>query len=111
MQPELIALVKLQKFYEITIATLTSWIKHIKNRSIERLNTPAERKRKNKLNATQIKQILEWLKVYSQLTIKAIRIKLKNVFNIEMSKSTVHREIKKLNYSYIKPRPKLFKQE
>ncbi|WP_052567187.1 winged helix-turn-helix domain-containing protein [Holospora elegans] len=79
--------------------------------SIERLNAPAERKKKNKLNAAQIKQILEWVKVDSQLTTKAIRIKLENVFNIEMSKSTVHQEIKKLNYFYIKPRPKRFKQK
>ncbi|GAJ45753.1 hypothetical protein HE1_00062 [Holospora elegans E1] len=47
----------------------------------------------------------------TQLTIKVIRIKIENVFNIGISKSTVHREIKNLNYSYIKHRPKHFKQE
>ena len=99
------------KIYDITRTTLTSWIKHIQNGSIERLNAPAERKRKNKLNDMQRGQILEWIKADSQLTIKAIRIKIENVFNIEISKSTVHREIKKLNYSYIKPRPKHFKQD
>ena len=49
------------KIYDITRTTLTSWIKHIQNGSIERLNAPAERKRKNKLNDMQRGQILEWM--------------------------------------------------
>jgi len=98
------------KVYDITRTTLTSWIKHIKNDAIEKLNAPAERKKKNKLNDLQRSQILEWIKTDSQLTIKAIRIKIEESFNVAISKSTVHREIKKLNYSYIKPRPQHFKQ-
>jgi transposase len=99
------------KIYGITRTTLTSWAKHIKNGQIEKFKAPAERKRKNKLNDIQRDQILEWIKGDSQLTIKSIRIKIQKIFNIEISKSTVHREIQKLNYSYIKPRPKHFKQD
>lgn len=99
------------KVYDITRTTLTSWIKHVKNDTIEKLNAPAERKKKNKLNDSQRSQILEWIKADSQLTIKAIRIKIEESFNIVISKSTVHREIKKLEYSYIKPRPQHFKQD
>ena len=99
------------KVYDITRATLTSWIKHIKNDAMEKLNAPPERKKRNKLNDSQRQIILEWIKADSQLTIKAIRIKIAESFNIILGKSTVHREIKKLNYSYIKPRPQHFKQD
>lgn len=99
------------KVYDITRTTLTSWVKHIKNNSMEKLNAPTERKKKSKLNDSQRQIILEWIKADSQLTIKAIRIKIEESFDVELSKSTVHREIKKLNYSYIKPRPQHFKQD
>jgi transposase len=99
------------KIYDITRTTLTSWIKHVKNDTIEKLKAPPARKRKNKINDVQRSQILEWIKSDSGLTIKAIRIKIAETFSIDISKSTVHRELKKLNYSYIKPRPKHFKQD
>jgi transposase len=99
------------KVYGITRTTLTTWIKLIKNDKIERLNAPPERKRKNKLNDDQRNQILEWIKDNSQLTIKATRIRIEEIFGINLSKSTVHRELQKLGYSYIKPRPKHFKQD
>lgn len=99
------------KIYNITRTTLTSWIKHIKNDAIEKLKAPPERKKKSKINDLQRQQILEWIKANSQLTIKAIRIRIEESFDIKISKSTVHREIQKLNYSYIKPRPRHFKQD
>src|SRR5690606_11508583 len=82
---------QVSKIYDISRTTLTLWIKHVKNGAIERLNAPAERKRKSKLNNEQRGKILEWIKADSQLTIKAIRIKIKDIFNIKVSKSTVHR--------------------
>lgn len=99
------------KVYGVTRTTLTSWIKLIKSDKMERLNAPPERKRKSKLNDEQRKQILEWIKDNSQLTINTTRIKIEQVFAVSLSKSTVHREIQNLGYSYIKPRPKHFKQD
>lgn len=100
---------KVAEIYDITRKTLTSWIKCIKNDNLAGLSAPAQRKRKNKLNDAQREEIVEWLKADSQLTLEAIKLKIKEQYNIEISKSTVHREIQKLNYSYIKPRPQHFK--
>ena len=102
---------KVAEIYDITRKTLTSWIKCVKNDNFSGLSAPAGRKRKNKLNDTQRTGIMEWLKADSQLTLEAIRLKIKEQYNIEISKSTVHREIQKQNYSYIKPRPQHFKQD
>jgi len=102
---------KVAEIYDITRKTLTSWIKCVKNDNLSGLSAPAGRKRKNKLNDTQRTGIMEWLKADSQLTLEAIRLKIKEQYNIEISKSTVHREIQKQNYFYIKPRPQHFKQD
>jgi transposase len=99
------------KIYDITRKTLTSWIKHVKNDSMEKLSAPPERKRKNKLNDAHRKQILSWIEEDSQITIKAVRIRIEEEFEIVISKSTVHREIMKMGYSHITPRPKHFKQD
>jgi len=102
---------KVAEIYDITRKTLTSWIKHIKNDNLERLNAPPERKKKSKLNDLQREQIRKWIQDDSQITIKKLRIKIEQDFNLKISASTVHREVLKLDYSYITPRPKHFKQD
>jgi transposase len=102
---------KVAEIYDITRKTLTSWIKCVKNDNLTGLSAPAGRKRKSKLNDTHRTKIIEWLKADSQLTLEAVKLKIKEIYNIEISKSTVHREIQRLNYSYIKPRPQHFKQD
>ncbi len=99
------------QIYDITRKTLTSWIKCVRNDNLDGLRAPTARKRKNKLNDAQRAEIIEWLKVDSQLTLEAIKLRIKERYSIEISKSTVHREIHKQKYSYIKPRPQHFKQD
>ena len=102
---------KVASVYDISRSTLTRWIKHIKNNELEKLRAPKERRRKSKLNEEQRKKIGEWIKANSQLTIKAVRILIESEFSVIVSKSTVHREIRKLKYSYITPRPQHYKQD
>lgn len=99
------------KIYNITRKTLTSWVKHIKNDTMEKLNSPPERRRKSKLNDTCRSRIKIWLAEDSQLTIKAVRIRIEEEFKISIGKSTVYREMLKMGYSHITPRPKHFKQD
>lgn len=102
---------KVSEVFGITRKTLTSWIKCIKNDNLAGLSAPIERKRKSKLNDAQRGEVVEWLKEDSQLTLEAIKLKIKEQYDIEVSKSTIHREIQKQKYSYIKPRPQHFKQD
>ena len=89
---------KVAKVYDITRKTLTSWIKCIKSDNLAGLSAPTQRKRKNKLNDAQREGIVEWLKEDSQLTLEAIKLKIKEQYNIEISKSTVHRKIQKQKF-------------
>ncbi len=37
---------KAAEFYEISRTTLTSWVKHLRNKALEKLKAPSERRRK-----------------------------------------------------------------
>jgi len=102
---------KVAEVYDISRTTLTSWIKHLRNQALERLKAPPERKRKSRLNDQHRMQIKEWIEENSQLTINQVHERIKQEFEIELSRATVHREMQKLGLAYITPRPKHFKQQ
>jgi transposase len=98
------------KIYDVSRTTLTEWIKHVKYSTIERLQAPPERKRKSKLNEQQRKQIKEWITGNPNITIRELKIEIERKLGVILGKSTVHRVIKNLSFSYITPRPKHYKQ-
>jgi transposase len=99
------------KVYDISRTTLTAWIKHLKNGKLEKLEAPVERKRKDILNSDQKNQIKEWVAKDPQLTLNAIKLKLEATYKLIVSKSTIQRTLKKMNFSYITARPKHSKQD
>jgi transposase len=55
--------------------------------------------------------IQKWLEKDPNLTIKKIRLLIKKEMKIEVSKSTIHRLIRKLGFSHITARPIHHKQD
>ena len=102
---------KVSEVYDISRVTLTSWTKHLRSGKVDKLLAPPERRKKSKLNDAHRITIAGWIKDNSQLTIIQLTKKTKSEFGLAISKSTVHREVKKLNFSYITARPKHFKQD
>ena len=101
---------KVAEVYDISRTTLTSWIKHLRNGALDKLKAPSERKKKSRLNDEQRIEIRGWIEADSQLTIDKVHRRISEQFNVEVGRSTVHREMKKLGLSYITARPKHFKQ-
>jgi transposase len=99
------------KIYDISRATLISWIKHIKANNLQRLAAPPERKRKTKLSKSQIEEIKSWITEDPNITIKALRIRIEDLYGIILGKSTVHRIMSYLKFSYITPRPSHYKKD
>lgn len=99
------------KIYGISRTTLTSWIKYVKELRLDKLEAPKERKRKSRLNSEQLEEIREWLALDPNLTIKVVRIRIEEKYGIAISKSTVHKAMHEVNFSYITPRPKHYKQD
>lgn len=99
------------KIYDISRTTLTSWIKHIKNSDLDKLSAPKERRKRPRLNQEQLQEIKEWIESNPNITINALKIKIEEEYKMVVSKSTVHKAMKELNFSYITPRPRHYKQD
>lgn len=102
---------KVAEVFNISRPTLFSWIKHVKEEHLERLTVAPGRGRKKKLTAEQTDNVKEWVKENSQLTIDQVKLLIFQEFNVLISRSSVHRIMQSLNFSYITPRPKHHKQD
>ncbi len=71
----------------------------------EKLFAPPSRRRKTKLNQAQLQQIEACIEENPNITIKEMRIRIQEKFGLNISKSTVHRHMQKMKFSYITSRP------
>ncbi|OAM06106.1 MAG: hypothetical protein TV41_04395 [Wolbachia endosymbiont of Dactylopius coccus] len=62
-----------------------------------------------KLKSTRA--IERWIEENPNITIKEAKIRILEEFGLNMGKSTVHREMQKMKFSYITPRPVHYKQD
>jgi transposase len=100
------------RVYGIARSTLTDWIKNLKDdKSLLKLQVSSGRGRKSKLSKEQCEIVEQWLLLEPGLTIDKVVARIKESFNMDLGRSTVHRLMKKLSYSYITPRPIHYKQD
>lgn len=97
------------KIYDISRTSLTEWINRLKNGTLDQLCAPAQRKRKSIMVDDERKLIQEWLESDPQMTIDQVQQKFKIKTGKDVSRSTMHREMKKLNFSYITARKQHYK--
>ena len=93
-----------------TKATLISWIKRM-DESLEHLNVQPGRGRKSLLSLEEETTVKDWISQDSQLTIDQVKIKIEAELGKCLGRSTIHRLMKKLSFSYITPRPRHYKQD
>jgi transposase len=105
------SIAEVSKVYDISRGTLTQWIKHIKDSKLDKLKAPPERRKKTKLQASQVEEIEKWMEHDPNITINEVRLRIDSVYEIQLGKSTVHRIMTKLKFAYITPRPKHYKQD
>jgi transposase len=99
------------KVFGVNSNTIRSWVKAFSKEDVAGLEYQPGRGRKGKLTDLHLKEIDKWVQENPNLTITAILQKLKQVYEIESSKSAVHRALHKLKLSYITPRPIHHKQD
>lgn len=102
---------KTAEFYFITKKTLISWIKEFKFESTEALKIQVGRGRKALLTAAQTEEVRGWINENRNITINRLRAMILDKMQIDLSKSTIHRLMHKLEFSYITPRPRHYKQD
>lgn len=99
------------RVYDVTDTTLRSWIRRFREDQMERLKAPANRHRKSILNNSDRAVISGLIEQNSQLTGAILRQKILEICGKKISQATIYRELKKLGYSHITPRPQHYKQD
>lgn len=99
------------KIYSITRTTLMSWIRNFEKESTQGLSIKPGRGRKPKLNAEIKEDIREIIKSTPNITIDHLRLKVMEKYGVSIGRSTIHRLMKKLSFSYITPRPRHYKSD
>ena len=102
---------KTAEFYFITKKTLIAWIKDFKFASADALKIQMGRGRKSLLTEDQEDEIRTWIIGNTGITIARLRVMILDKMQIDLSKSTTHRLMQKLGFSYITPRPRHYKQD
>jgi transposase len=95
--------------YGITRVTLMAWIRNFEADSNKGLAVKTGRGRKRKLPADTDEEIYSMIKSNPNITIDELKIKIAEKYCINLGRSTVHRLMKKLSFSYITPRPRHYK--
>ena len=95
--------------YGITRTTLMSWIRKFEKESTQGLSIKAGRGRKTKIGSESEPEIRKMIQENPNITIDELRIKITQKFGVTLGRSTVHRLMKKLSFSYITPRPRHYK--
>jgi transposase len=97
--------------YNITRKTLLFWIKNFKETRTEHLKAPPTRHRKSILNDADRAIIRGIIEDNPQVTIDFLTQKAQEICGKKISRSSMHREVQKMKYSYITPRPQHYKQD
>lgn len=95
--------------YGITRMTLMSWIRNFDAESTQGLMIKPGRGRKRKIDADLEGNISVMIKTNPNITIDELRLKIIEEYDITPSRSTVHRLMKRLSFSYITPRTRHYK--
>ena len=103
---------KVAEIYRITRTTLMKWIERFKEGGVNAFKIRPGRGVKPKLNREQQEQIQNVIdEEGANLTAKKLKVIIEEMFSIQVSKSTAHRLMQQLGFSYITPRPVHYKQD
>jgi transposase len=99
------------KIYSISRTTLMSWIRNFENESIQGLRIKPGRGPKSKVSPEVKEDARAMIKSNPNITIDHLRLKIIEKYDINIGRSTVHRLMKSLSFSYITPRPRHYKSD
>lgn len=99
------------KIYNISRTTLMNWIRKFEKESIQGLTIKPGRGPKSKISAAMREDVRETIKSNPNITIDHLRLKIIEKYAINIGRSSVHRLMKSLSFSYITPRPRHHKSD
>ena len=91
--------------------TLSSWIKHFKTGGVTNLVPKTKKPKNTKLSLSQKEAIEVWVINDPQITIRGLKGKILEEFNVSIGMTATHKILQKLKFAYITPRPRHYKQD
>lgn len=99
------------KIFGTSRVSLLSWIKRFEKDGVSGLSQQPGRGRKSILSEQEKERIKTWIHENPNITIKALRLRIKSDLEKDVSKSTTHNLMKDLDFAYITPRPRHHQQD
>ena len=99
------------EFLGVFPVSIRNWAKLINKDDLDSLRIGSKHKEGIKLKQSHKERVRKWLEKDPNLSIVAVREKLKKQFKLDVSISTVHRAMKLAGFSYITPRQTHYKQD
>ena len=101
---------KVSQILDVDITSIYKWTIKLDKEGYKSLINKAKHQEGIKLKNIHKEKIKKWLEQDPNISIIAVKEKIKNRFNIDVSRSTVHRAMKDSGFSYITPRKNHYKQ-
>ena len=102
---------KVSEILDVDITSIYKWTIKLDREGYKSLINQAKHQDGIKLKKIHKERIRKWLEKDPNISITDIKEKIKNQFNIDVSKSTIHRAMKDSGFSYITPRKNHYKQD
>jgi|TARA_B100000497_G_C7606614_1_gene364298 transposase len=102
---------KVSEVFNVCPTSIHRWAKQISDNSLDLLINDSKHQEGIKLKQLHKEEIRKWLSKDPNISILWVKEKLKKRFNLEVSKSTVHRAMRSVGFSYITPRQTHYKQD
>jgi transposase len=102
---------KVSEILDVDITSIYKWTIKLDREGYRSLINQAKHQDGIKLKKIHKERIRKWLEKDPNISITDIKEKIKNQFNIDVSKSTIHRAMKDSGFSYITPRKNHYKQD
>lgn len=99
------------EFLNIFPVSIRNWARLINQNKVDALKIGSKHQDGIKLKKIHKERIRKWLEKDPNVSIISIKEKIKNQFNIDVSKSTIHRAMSDSGFSYITPRKNHYKQD
>jgi transposase len=99
------------EFLNIFPVSIRNWARLINQNKVDSLKIGTKHREGIKLKNIHKEKIKKWLEKDPNISIISIKEKIKNQFDIDVSRSTIHRAMKDSGFSYITPRKNHYKQD
>jgi len=102
---------KVSEIFDIDITSIYKWTIKLEKDGYQSLINKAKHQGGIKITQIHKDKIKKWLEKDPNSSISQIHEKLEKYFDINVSRSTIHRAMKSVGFSYITPRKSHYKQD